>query len=333
VILNLTRDEIEVGVRGILGALTTDDQQPTKLQIAVIEAVASGVHGVDVDCATLEPLSAEELAVEVPNQEQARQFVQDAVTLELLLHPLPKSVEHNVERYAATLGVDHRLFDATRDLAHGHLALMQADIERNSWYTTQTVKGILHGHLWELARSKGAYLGAPPDRAIARRWESLADHAPGTLGRSVADFYEAHHFPFPGERHGIYELGAHHDFVHVLADYTTSPEGEIDVFAFIAATMADPKGFTLFAFTLGLFQNASITRVSGRKVKIARADTLDDPGAVDRYADALRRATRCTVDVMGGIDHFALADRQLEDLRAEFDIVPKGVPGPTYLDC
>jgi len=332
VIDTLTPEQIELAARALLGALTTDDQQPTHLQVAVIEAVARGVQGVDLDCAALEPIGLDGLGDLDPTPAEAHQIVQDAICLELLLHPLPRSVERSVERFAAALGVDHHLIDATRDLAHGHLALMQADIERNSWYTTQTVKGILHGHLWELARSKSAYLGAPEDKAIARKWESLADHGPGTLGRSVADFYEAHHFPFPGERHGIYELGAHHDFVHVLADYTTSPEGEIDVFAFIAATMTDPKGFALFAFTLGLFQNASITRVSGKRVAIARADTLDDPGAVDRYADALRRATFCTVDVMGGIDHFALADRPLDDLRAEFHIVPKGVPGPGHLD-
>ena len=45
-------------------------------------------------------------------------------------------------------------------------------------------------------------------------------------------------FPFPGEPGGIYEVGALHDWVHVLTDYNTSPEGEIDVFAFIAATMS-----------------------------------------------------------------------------------------------
>ena len=331
-LLSLTPARVELAARSLLGALTTDDQQPTRLQIAVIEAVAKGVHGVDLDCASLEPIPVPEAAGIAHGADEAHQVVQDAICLELLLHPLPRSVERNVERFAADLGVDHHLIDATRDMAHGHLALMQADIERNSWYTAQTVKGILHGHLWELARSKVAYLGAPEDRAIARRWESLRDHTPGTLGRSVADFYEAHHFPFPGERHGIYELGAHHDFVHVLADYTTTPEGEIDVFAFIAATMGDPRGFTLFAFTLGLFQNATITRVSGKKVGIARADTLADPGAVDRYADALRRATCCSVDVMGGIDHFALADRPLDQLRAEFHIVPKGVPGPGHLD-
>ena len=331
-LLALTPERVELAARSLLGALTTDDQQPTRLQVAVIEAVAKGVHGVDLDCASLEPIPVREAADIARTADEAHQIVQDAICLELLLHPLPRSVEHNVERFAAALGVDNHLIDATRDMAHGHLALMQADIERNSWYTAQTVKGILHGHLWELARSKVAYLGAPEDRAIARRWESLRDHAPGTLGRSVADFYEAHHFPFPGERHGIYELGAHHDFVHVLADYTTTPEGEIDVFAFIAATMGDPRGFTLFAFTLGLFQNATITRVSGKKVAIARADTLADPGAVDRYADALRRATCCSVDVMGGIDHFALADRPLDQLRAELHIVPKGVPGPGHLD-
>ena len=62
----------------------------------------------------------------------------------------------------------------------------------------------------------------------------LARLSRGSWGKAVADFYDRHGFPFPGERFGIYELGARHDWVHVLAGYETTPEGELDVFAFIA---------------------------------------------------------------------------------------------------
>ena len=97
---------------------------------------------------------------------------------------------------------------------------------------------VVHGDLFELIRSKLAYQGLAPDTHIAQKWRAWRDCPEGSWGRGVADFYEAHHFPFPGERHGI-----------------------------------------------------------------------------------------CTVDVMAGIDHFALADRQLADLRAEFCIPPKAVTG------
>ena len=64
-----------------------------------------------------------------------------------------------------------------------------------------------------------------PTAAGARRWPTSTT---------------ATGFPFPGERFGIYELGARHDWVHVLAA-TRPPEGELDVFAFIAASMTDER--------------------------------------------------------------------------------------------
>ena len=51
---------------------------------------------------------------------------------------------------------------------------------------------------------------------------------------------------------------------------------------------------------------------------------------VDRYdRDAAghikRRCRECNADVMGGIDHFALAPLPLDEVRAQLNVVPKGV--------
>jgi hypothetical protein len=143
----------------------------------------------------------------------------------------------------------------------------------------------------------------------------------------VADFYHRHGFTYPGQLDGISEVGARHDFIHVLADYPPTPEGEIDVFALIAAAMPDPRGFTQFAMTLGLFQNGAIRHVAGKRIKIARTDTLADPGAPSRWADAMRRGAACTADVLN-VDHFAMKDLPLEEARAKLGLLPKAVPGP-----
>jgi hypothetical protein len=42
------------------------------------------------------------------------------------------------------------------------------------------------------------------------------------------------------------------------------------------------------------------------------------------------RASLCTVDVMAGVDHFALASEPLDELRERWGIPPKGVPGPGW---
>ena len=173
-----------------------------------------------------------------------------------------------------------------------------------------------------MLRNKLAYTGIAPDHEIARRWAALDDCAEGTWGHELARFYHEHEFPYPGERHGISEVGARHDWIHVLADYDATAEGEIDVFAFIAASMPDPKGFAQFVMTLGLFQNGAIHHVAGKRVAMSRTDTLQDPGAVSRWADAMHRGACCTVDVMH-LDHFAFRDEPLESVRERFGLIPK----------
>lgn len=322
-------------VGALLGGLTTDDGTPTPLQrrllADLVQAFRSlrGLPPIDLDA--VDPLEPDQAAAAIADPALRRQLVLALIVAEQLLHPLPDSLRRRVEAYADALGVHPDALKVSRDLAGEHLLVAYEDMQRMSWYRERSVDEALAGRLGELVRSKLAYYGIGEDHHIAARWRSLADQPEGSWGRGVADFYRAHGFPYPGEPHGIYEIGAHHDFIHVLADYPTSPEGEIDVFAFIAGTMDDERGFMQFAFTLALFQNASVDRVGGLKVAIARADTLSDPGAPERLADAFRRAAACQVDVMAGIDHFAWAPYPLDEVRQRFGVVPKAVDGPGFL--
>jgi len=285
------------------------------LSEAVFDRIARTIYGLD-------PAS---LGDEWPSLSRAaaEQAVSLMVLLEYAAHPLRPEVAAAVEQAARRLGVHVPLVDDAAELAHRHFRLVYMDLERQSWYTSETVRQTLRGRGIELLRSKLAYEGIVPSPRIARRWRGLRACAPGTWGRAVADFYEQHGFPFPGDRHGIYELGARHDWVHVLTDYETDPEGEIDVFAFIAASMVDRHGLVLLAFTLSLFQNGSITRVDGKVIDAACADTLSGPGAVARFVDALRRGRACAVDVMGSLDLFAYRDVPLDEVRARFGVLPK----------
>jgi hypothetical protein len=323
----MTPEQGELFARGVLGGLTAPGY-PTPLQYDVITQVARHVAGVDLDVPALDPIDAGAIAAMVTDPYVRRRLVQCVVALELLKDPTPELARH-VRQYARTLAVQEPMVNAARRVADGQLALMYADIQRNSYYTEEAKHEILQGHVWRLLRSKFAYSNVVASQAIERKWATLADMPVGSLGRTVAEFYRIHHFPLPGARRGIGEVGAQHDFVHVLADYPPSPEGEIDVFAFIAAAMWDPKGFVQLVMTLGLFQNSTINRVAGKKVAIARPDTLGDPGATARFGDALHRGTVCKVDALG-IDHFAIADQPLDALREQFAIPPRedtGQPG------
>jgi hypothetical protein len=289
-----------------------------ELQESVLAGVATSLYGIDL--ADVPEASA--AAVADATKEERLHAVHLMVVLEFIEHPLSPTVAPSVEEYARGLGVSHRLLHDARELAHGHFAWMYLDLQRHNWYEEETIKESLRGRWEELIRSKLAYTGVVADRVIAEKWRALRECAEGSWGKAVADFYDRHGFPFPGERFGIYELGARHDWIHVLAGYETTAEGELDVFAFIAASMADERGLVLLACTLGIFQNGSIRHVAGKRVANARSDTLSDDGAVARWVEAFRRGNRCTTDVMGSVRLFEHKDDPLDDVRERFGVDP-----------
>jgi hypothetical protein len=289
-----------------------------ELQESVLAGIATHLYGIDL--ADVAP--ADDDVVAGATESERLHAVHLMVVLEFVEHPLDTRVELPVETYAHGLGISMTLLRDARRLARGHFAWMYLDLQRHSWYEEETIRESLRGRWQELIRSKLAYSGVVTDPVIARKWRSLRECPAGSWGRSVAAFYDGHGFPFPGERFGIYELGARHDWVHVLAGYETTPEGELDVFAFIASSMTDERGLVLLAITLGLFQNGSIRHVAGKRVANARTDTLTDAGAVDRWVEAFRRGDRCTIDVMGKVRLFEHKDEPLESVRERFGVVP-----------
>ena len=292
----------------------------TPLEASLLEAIGERV--LHVDSRGLVPLSATDAAAALTDVDLRRRAVELMVALELTRHPLPPELERSVAAYAAALGVDEPMVHAAREYAERHIAHLYADLQRFTWYTEEVEHSMLHGGFLRIVRSKLAYQGVAADPKIAQKWQALRRCPSGSWGRAVADFYARHHFPFPGEKHGITELGAHHDWVHVLAGYDITPEDELDVFAFIAACSEDPHAFTLLVTTLALFQNGAITHVAGKRVAIACQDALEAPGAAARFADAIARGAACTVDALA-LDHFAFRDEPLDELRRRFEIPVK----------
>jgi hypothetical protein len=313
-----TADDAELTLGIVARAFAAVPGGLDAVQQAVFDGVARGVFGLEPTQLAL-PSDGD---VVLAGDEVLRSAARLLAVLEFVEHPLRPEVADAVDRFAREHDLPVGLLDDARELSRDHFALVYFDLQRHGWYEHETIRESVRGRLNELVRSKLAYLGVAPDSAIATKWRSLRECADGTWGRGVAEFYAAHGFPFPGERNGIYELGARHDWVHVLAGYDTSPEGEIDVFSFIAASMPDDRGVVLLAFTLGLFQNGSIRHVGGKRIPNVRTDTLSDPQAVDRMVEALQRGHSCTVDVMGEIDLFAHKDDRLDDVRARWAIPP-----------
>lgn len=319
---DLTDEQVHAAVGGIIGALSAGPEGLDDLQWEMLEAIATNLLLSEVEPRSVSPVGPAELAASIVDPSQRLLTMHLMVTLAFVRHPESPLVGNAIDKYSSALAVDEPMVRASREFTEHHAALLYLDIERNCEFTEETKRRVLHGHLWRVLRNKLAYAGIAADREIAERWEALDACAEGTWGHELARFYHEHEFPFPGERHGISEVGARHDWIHVLAGYDATAEGEIDVFAFIAASMSDPKGFAQFIMTLGLFQNGAIHHVAGKRVAMARTDTLADAGAVSRWAESMHRGALCTADVMH-LDHFAFRNEKLESLRDRFGVIPK----------
>lgn len=314
-------DEAEVRqiARGLIGAIAPQEGL-TDLQRLVLVAVCKSMTGITVEPTRLTPLTAEEFAPTMGprNLEFRTRIVQVMLLGELVLSPIPPDVADRVDRVAELLGVHDAMLRVGREYAHGSLGLALVDFER-SGYTAA----------WDEGRSRPlhtrraldqAWSMCVDDQALADRWRGLGDCAPGSLGRGVFDFYQARGFVFPGLPGSAPPYLAQHDWVHVLADYGSTVECEIEVFGLIARAIPDPRGFSLLAMVIGLFETGYVSQAAG----LFQSDLghLRRAGMADRLGDAMRRGAQCGLDLLE-VDWFEVADRPIEEVRKQLNITPK----------
>jgi hypothetical protein len=304
-------------MRGFVSAATGPGGL-TEIQRLLFEALMRSLTGHRIDATAAEPVTAREFAEGMARRNMAfrSRVVQLMVLGEMVLTPIPAQVSERVAAFADELGVADDLVSVARSFAHGSLGMAAVDFERN---------GYLDGSTHALHTSQAlaqAWDAAPADPELAARWASLAGLEPGTIGRGVHDFYLSRGFVTPGLPGSAPPLLAQHDWVHVLADYGTTVENEIEVFGFIARANDDPRAFSLLAMVVSLFETGYLARGAG----LFEADRghLSRSGMTDRLGDALRRGALCagSTDFLG-LDWFAVADRPVAVLRAELVLPPK----------
>ena len=111
---------------------------------------------------------------------------------------------------------------------------------------------------------------------------------PETLGRQVWEMYDRRGFALPGNAKGASAFIAQHDFMHVLGDYSTNLEGELETFALVGRADPDPKGFAWLATMVGLFETGYVHEQGFFQIDV-RERKLQGTGMGTRLADAVRR--------------------------------------------
>lgn len=320
-------DEALIVARGIATAVASEGVLTT-IQVSLLEAVRAALTGVDVDFSGLEPLGPEALAQQLEQKPASfrHRVVQDMVLGELVLRPIPPEVARRVEAYAQALGIDDRFVRVARRYAQGAFGLAWLDLQRSGF-----------AEHWERARMdqlktsvklEHQLAAGVEDPVLADAWMGFSDLAPGTLGRSVWEMYRTRGFGLPGSIGGASAYLAQHDFVHVIADYGTNLNGELEVFALIGRADPDPKGFAWLATLIGLFGTGYVAD-AGFFSGDLQERRLDSTEMHVRIADALRRGRnlcdRLGVDLLE-LDYHELAARPVAEVRAELGTDSKGAP-------
>jgi hypothetical protein len=254
-------------------------------------------------------------------------IVQNMLLGALVLRPLPEEVADRVGGYARELSVDDSMIEVAREFASGSLGLAAIDFERNGYTAHWQPEDA--GELHTSNELASAWETAVHDDELAARWAALGSLPAGTTGRQVWEMYQARGFMFPGMPGSAPPLLAQHDWVHVVADYGTTVESELEVFGFIARANDDLRAFSLLAMVVSLFETGYLSKGAGLFESSVGHLSADSHVAV-RLADAMRRGALChdcatdsdSIDFLR-VDWFELAPLPVEEVRARFSIRPK----------
>ncbi len=314
-------DEVRFIARGITSACRLDDGL-TELQALVLGALTRSMTGHEVDVASLEPVTATEFATGLAERNEIfRTRLVQLMELGHMILPSPDvDVADRVIEFATELSVANDCVYVARDLAEGSRQLVAADIDRTRYLMDLDLSGFTP--LRTEDDKNWAWTNTAIRPELAQRWRDLGEHGEGTLGRMVHAFYEARGFRFPGEKGSAPPLLAQHDFVHVIADYASNVESELEVFAFIARASDDPAAFALLAMVINLFQTGQLAGAAG--IFDADPGHLEAEGMPERLADAFRRGalTQGSIDFLA-TNFWELADRPIDEVRDHFGVVTK----------
>lgn len=138
--------------------------------------------------------------------------------------------------------------------------------------TTQALRGIVDA----LARQRG-------DAALAARYRSLEDRAPGSLGRALFELYRRNGVALPGERGCLDESLVQRDLLRILAGCAFDDDGEQQLIGFVAGVERRTMGSALLLDALAeivtvAHLNGALSRGARPRLDRACLDAAFDAG-------------------------------------------------------
>ena len=129
--------------------------------------------------------------------------------------------------------------------------------------------------------------------------------------------YERNHLTYPGDDPNSPAIFVAHDMTHVIAGYEPTGPGELALGAFQISMNDSDAHWIAFLGSIAIHEAGWYTAPGF----VGKTATLSRPGALDTFAEAFERGQQCTGDFTA-VDHLAMVERPLADVRAEYNVVP-----------
>ncbi len=289
-------------------------------QRALLEAAKKVLLHVDADLDALPAITPAELAAGFPASELRQQFVHGMVVVSLADGVPTRETVAKVDAFTQALGVKATEISDLRRLAEQHMLIFKLDFLRRS-QIGDIFKNQLEQH-GPLGLVKGVLTmrGVMEEPALAARYRAWEKLPPETLGHSLITFYDKNGFSLPGERKGFPEAGLWHDLCHVLGDYGTEPEGEVQVASF-SAGFKRHRPFYLIMFSLMIFSAGVNVRPSNEDY--TTTGVLGKPGVAEAMFAAIERGSQVNTDLSDKWDYWADVALPIDEVRRKYNIRPK----------
>lgn len=244
----------------------------------------------------------------------------EAVKYLAIMAMVDGSLDHRklacVLAYARALDVEEDYLTDLVEAASGHLAWAAADMWRKNFDSvlSRSSEG-LDPNVWIRP-----YIGDKADPALVARYEALGKLPQNTFGKALWDFDKANGYPFPGDPAALNaSFGTPHDSTHVISGYDTSARGELLVSTFTAGMHPiNPMSGHILPVIFFFYFGEQLNDVGH-----AGTGGLDP----DEFWHAWARGAAMTVDILKpGWDVWDWVERDLEDLRREWNVTPPGQP-------
>ena len=325
---SLSEDQRTVALKCLYGLTRHANEERTSglTQIHLIHAIGTALLGVDLNVqdAEVDQDSLITLAQEFKGiSEAVRHRLFQLFTLaELVLDPLPEQATETLKQTAEALGVDDDFIEIAREYSQGAYGIAASDLARKGYMgNPDLVKQ--GGQLMHVHKTlTDPFEVDEDDPELLGQWLALENCTKGSLGRNIWEYYQGRGFVFTGQKGSVNPSIAQHDWIHLLCDYNTTIEGELEVFSFIGSAIPDIKGFSFLVAIVSLFETGRLESWGGGVLNADKGH-LDLPGMPERVADAIRRGRICNRDVMYGVDYFEYKDMPIEEVRRQLNIVGK----------